>query len=149
MNPTPPLPTVQRRPSALQIAWRAAWAAAMIALALGGLPGHAAEETEVPPTPDQAYALALEAQTDKDYAGMLQWLRTSAAAGFVPAQELLGIALLGGPALFGNAVRREPCEAHAWFVRAADEGSEIGRMHRDLMNRQLRGRRCEGEGGAC
>lgn len=89
-----------------------------------------------------ALALALEAQTEKDYRATLRWLRTSAEAGFRPAQEMLGMALLGGPALFGNAVQRQPCEALDWFIRAADQGSEIGRAHRNLLNRQPLGWRC-------
>ena len=58
----------------------------------------------VPLTPEQRFALALEAQTEEALIGaMSRRLRTSAEAGFRPAQEMLGMALLGGPALFGNS----------------------------------------------
>lgn len=127
--------------ASLRIGWRCAWVAATVALALTSIPAVAGEAA-VPLTPEQRFALALEAQTEKDYRAMLRWLRTSAEAGFRPAQEMLGMALLGGPALFGNAVQRQPCEALGWFIRAADQGSEIGRAHRNLLNRQPLGRRC-------
>ncbi|MBT2323493.1 sel1 repeat family protein [Variovorax paradoxus] len=124
-----------------RIGWRCAWVAAMVAIALASTPAPA-RDAALALTPEQRFALALEAQTEKDYRAMLGWLRSSAAAGFLPAQEMLGMALLGGPALFGNAVERRPCEALSWFVRAADQGSEIGRAHRNLLNRQPVGRRC-------
>jgi TPR repeat protein len=128
--------------ASLRIGWRCAWVAATVAIALASMPTGAAGNAAVPLTPEQRFALALEAQTAKDYHAMLRWLRTSAEAGFRPAQEMLGMALLGGPALFGNAVQRQPCEALEWFIRAADQGSEIGRAHRNLLNRQPLGRRC-------
>lgn len=133
--------TRSERPATLRIGWRCAWGAATVAIALASNPAVAGEAA-LPLTPEQRFALALEAQTEKDYRTMLRWLRTSAQAGFRPAQEMLGIALLGGPALFGSAVQRQPCEALGWFIRAADQGSEIGRAHRDLLNRQPLGRRC-------
>jgi TPR repeat protein len=128
-------------PATLRIGWRCAWVAATVAIALTSIPAVAGEAA-VPLTPEQRFALALEAQTGKDYPAMLRWLRGSAEAGFRPAQEMLGMALLGGPALFGNTVQRQPCEALDWFIRAADQGSEIGRAHRNLLNRQPLGRRC-------
>jgi TPR repeat protein len=127
--------------ASLRIGWRCAWVAATVAIALTSIPAVAGEAAALL-TPEQRFALALEAQTEKDYRAMLRWLRTSAEAGFRPAQEMLGMALLGGPALFGNAVQRQPCEALDWFIRAADQGSEIGRAHRNLLNRQPLGRRC-------
>jgi TPR repeat protein len=129
-------------PATLRIGWRCAWGAATTAIALSSMPAGAGGNPAVPLTPEQRFALALEAQTGRDYDAMLRWLRASAEAGFRPAQEMLGMALLGGPALFGSAVQRQPCEALAWFIRAADQGSEIGRAHRNLLNRQPLGRRC-------
>ena len=129
-------------PATLRFGWRCACAAAAVAFALTSTPNDAGGHAAVPLTPEQHFALALEAQTDKDYPAMLRWLRGSAEAGFRPAQEMLGMALLGGPALFGNTVERRPCEALDWFIRAADQGSEIGRAHRNLLNRQPLGRGC-------
>jgi hypothetical protein len=131
-------------PARLRIGWRCAWVAATMAIALTSVRTGAGGPAAVPLTPEQRFALALEAQTEKDYGAMLRWLRASAESGFRPAQEMLGMALLGGPALFGNSVQRQPCEALDWFIRAADQGSEIGRAHRNLLNRQPLGRRCSG-----
>lgn len=125
-----------------RIGGRCAWVAASIALALGGVPHGARGETAMPLTPEQRFSLALEAQTARDYGAMVGWLRSAAEAGHRPAQEMLGMVLLGGPTLFGAAVPRAPCEALGWFIRAADQGSEIGRAHRNLLNRQPAGRRC-------
>ena len=93
---------------------------ALIALAL-----HASGMAEVGGdlgpaiTPAQQYALALEAQTLGDYAGMAQWLRASARGGHAPAQRMLGMALIGGPALYGSAVPADLCEGRLWLLRAA------------------------------
>ncbi|MGY6270760.1 sel1 repeat family protein [Achromobacter denitrificans] len=69
--------------------------------------------------PAQQYALALEAQTLGDYAGMAQWLRAAANGGHAPAQRMLGLALIGGPALYGPAVPANLCEGRHWLLRAA------------------------------
>lgn len=101
-----------------------AWPAALlIALALhssgraeanNGLPAYA--------TPVQKYALALEAQTQGDYPAMLAWLRAAAREGHAPAQRMLGIALLGGPALYGAGQPADLCEGRLWLLRAASQG---------------------------
>ncbi|KGD89968.1 hypothetical protein JL37_18515 [Achromobacter sp. RTa] len=70
-------------------------------------------------TPAQQYSLALEAQTLGDYAGMAQWLRAAALGGHAPAQRMLGMALIGGPALYGSAVPADLCEGRLWLLRAA------------------------------
>jgi len=72
-----------------------------------------------PIEPAQQYALALEAQTQGDYAAMLAWLRAAARADHAPAQRMLGIALIGGPALYGPAQPADLCEGRAWLLRAA------------------------------
>ena len=79
----------------------AAWCAALVAaLALHSSgPAEANGVLSAYATPVQQYALALEAQTQGDYPAMLAWLRAAARAGHAPAQRMLGIALLGGPAL--------------------------------------------------
>ena len=94
------------------------------------------------PTSDQAFELALEAQSHRDYAEMLQWLRSAAERDHRAAQEMLGVVLLQGPALFGPQVARDPCAARDWLVRAAEQGSEIGRLLRNLLNRQRAVLRC-------
>lgn len=101
-----------------------AWPAALlIALALhssgraeanNGLSAYA--------TPVQKYALALEAQTQGDYPAMLTWLRAAAREGHAPAQRMLGIALLGGPALYGAGQSVDLCEGRLWLLRAASQG---------------------------
>jgi TPR repeat protein len=70
-------------------------------------------------SPAQQYALALEAQTAGDYAGMAQWLRAAAGGGHAPAQRMLGMALIGGPALYGSVLPADLCEGRQWLLRAA------------------------------
>ncbi|KRC78569.1 hypothetical protein ASE30_26055 [Achromobacter sp. Root83] len=77
-------------------------------------------------TPAQQYALALEAQTQGDYAAMLTWLRAAAHAGHVPAQRMLGVVLIGGPALYGPAQRADLCEGRQWLLRAARQNKGQG-----------------------
>lgn len=123
----------------LQLGARALWAALTMGLACTTA---GADRPPAEPSREQAYALALEAQTGRDYPAMLQWLRQAAAQGLVPAQELLGVVLLGGPQLLGPTMDAAPCEALAWFRQAADQGSGTGRLHRDLLQRQAFGARC-------
>lgn len=73
-------------------------------------------------TPAQKYALALEAQTLGDYPAMLTWLRAAAREGHAPAQRMLGIALVGGPALYGAGQPADLCEGRQWLLRAASQG---------------------------
>ncbi|MCY1524688.1 hypothetical protein D9M68_596330 [compost metagenome] len=93
---------------------------ALIALALHAS-GSAEADSSLGPalSPAQQYALALEAQTLGDYAGMAQWLRAAARGGHAPAQRMLGMALIGGPALYGPAVPADLCEGRRWLLRAA------------------------------
>lgn len=85
-------------------------------------------------TPAQQYGLALEAQTEQDHAALLYWLRASASAGHLPAQELLGVVLLGGPVLYGDGMSADPCEARHWLGQAALNGS-VASMPRALVGR--------------
>lgn len=104
--------------------WRGA-AARWPALALIALALHASGMAEArtglgsPITPAQQYALALEAQTQGDYAAMLAWLRASARDGHAPAQRMLGVVLIGGPALYGPSETADLCEGRLWLLRAA------------------------------
>ncbi len=93
---------------------------ALVALAL-----HASGVAEAnaglggPITPAQQFALALEAQTQGDHGAMLTWLRAAARADHQPAQRMLGMALIGGPALYGPSLSADLCEGRAWLLRAA------------------------------
>lgn len=101
-----------------------AWPAALlIALALHSS-GRAEANNSLSAyaTPVQKYALALEAQTQGDYPAMLTWLRAAAREGHAPAQRMLGIALLGGPALYGAGQPADLCEGRLWLLRAASQG---------------------------
>lgn len=104
--------------------WRAR-AACLPSLAAVALALHASGMAEAktglgpPIEPAQQYALALEAQTQGDYAAMLAWLRAAARADHAPAQRMLGIALIGGPALYGPSQPADLCEGRAWLLRAA------------------------------
>jgi len=93
---------------------------ALVALAL-----HASGVAEAnsglggPITPAQQFALALEAQTQGDHGAMLTWLRAAARADHQPAQRMLGMVLIGGPALYGPSLPADLCEGRAWLLRAA------------------------------
>ncbi len=94
-------------------------ALALLASALHGSGMAEASSLDPHSTPAQKYALALEAQTVGDYAAMAQWLRAAASDGHAAAQRMLGIALLGGPALYGESVRADLCEGRRWLLLAA------------------------------
>ena len=129
-------------PATLRFGWRCACAAAAVAFALTSTPNDAGGHAAVPLTPEQHFALALEAQTDKDYPAMLRWLRGSGGGGVRPPPASAGMARRGGAARGGPTRERRAGEALDWFIRAADQGSEIGRAHRNLLNRQPLGRGC-------
>ncbi|CAB3651808.1 MAG: sel1 repeat family protein [Achromobacter sp.] len=101
-----------------------AWPAALlIALALHSSGrAEASNGLSAYATPVQKYALALEAQTQGDYPAMLTWLRAAAREGHAPAQRMLGIALIGGPALYGASQPADLCEGRQWLLRAASQG---------------------------
>lgn len=93
-------------------------------------------------TNEQLFELALEAQSHREYDRMLERLNDAAQGGHRGAQELLGVVLLQGPELFGPRVPRDTCAAQRWLAKAAMQGSEVGRLQRDLMNRQRAQLRC-------
>jgi TPR repeat protein len=101
-------------------------------------------QTEVHPDAEMEFALALEAQSAREYDVMLSHLRRAAEANHMPAQELLGIALLGGETLYGPAVPREYCEAVKWFRRAHLNGSEVGTVYNTLLL-TIRYDKCRGQ----
>ena len=93
-------------------------------------------------TNEQVFELALEAQSHREYGPMLDHLNEAARRGHVGAQELLGVVLLQGPALFGPEVARDACTPREWLARAAPQGDEVCRLHLDLLNRQRGELRC-------
>jgi TPR repeat protein len=129
------LPALRRhaRPRALAACLGLALAAS--AWAAGGPHAPAATPGR---SSEQAYSLALEAQTEKRYPEMIALLREASAAGHVEAQEMLGAALLAGSALYGTQVPPSRCEAHQWFLAAARNGSALGVFYVHLLN-QTRG----------
>jgi len=60
-------------------------------------------------------------------------IRKSAYAGFVPAQFRLGVIYLVG----GQQTPKDEIEALAWFIVAAESGSEAARTYRDERTRLL------------
>lgn len=84
---------------------------------------------------EQRFQMALEAQSDRDYAGMLELLRQAATEGNAEAQEMLGMVLLTGPTLYGRAVKADRCEARQWMRRAALQGSETAKVQLAFLNR--------------
>ncbi|RUR69318.1 sel1 repeat family protein [Variovorax guangxiensis] len=84
---------------------------------------------------EQRFQLALEAQAARDYRAMLQHLRDAATDGHAEAQEMLGMVLMTGPALYGTAVKADRCEAGEWMRRAAVQGSETAKVQLTFLNR--------------
>ena len=84
---------------------------------------------------EQRFQLALEAQAARDYRGMLEHLRDAASGGHAEAQEMLGMVLMTGPALYGSAVKADRCEAGEWMRRAAVQGSETAKVQLTFLNR--------------
>lgn len=84
---------------------------------------------------EQRFQLALEAQAARDYRAMLQHLRDAATDGHAEAQEMLGMVLMTGPALYGSAVKADRCEAGEWMRRAAVQGSETAKVQLTFLNR--------------
>jgi TPR repeat protein len=86
-------------------------------------------------TVEQHYELALESQSERNYAAMLVELRFAAEQGHVQAQETLGTVFLTGSTIYGPAIRADRCEAYKWFLAAARGGSEFGRINIEYLNR--------------
>ncbi len=104
---------------------------AAVVLAAASLPALAEEFA----SPAQQYQMALEAQSTGDYGRMLAMLRKAGQADYLPAQEMLGMALLAGPALYARDVPHDRCEATDWMRRAAAQGSTLGRAHAEFLGR--------------
>ena len=110
----------------------------LMLLGCAGMVTHASAAAPEPGaaiTPEQNFQLALEAQTAREYRKMMFHLRQAAEAGNVEAQEMLGMALLVGPTLYGSAVKAGRCEAATWMRRAAAQGSDVGKHQLTFLNR--------------
>jgi TPR repeat protein len=88
-------------------------------------------------SPGQMFQMALEAQSVRDYGTMLSLLREAGGQGHLQAQEMLGMVLLVGPQLYGDAVQSDRCEATAWLRMAAAQGSIVGRQQLTFVGRVL------------
>lgn len=119
----------------------ASWSLRWRIVLAGGLCLVAALSAARPPDPrivlhaGQRYQLALEAQTARDYRTMLDELRQAAREGSAEAQEMLGMVLLAGPTLYGPAVQADRCEARAWVMKAASQGSDTAKSQLVFLNR--------------
>lgn len=109
------------------------WATVLLAFAVHGISASALANEAV--SPGQTFQLALEAQTSGHYEDMLRLLRAAAGADHLPAQEMLGMALLVGPTLYGDGVKADRCEAGQWISRALAQGSEVARYQWAFMGR--------------
>lgn len=112
---------------------RKGWAMVMLAVAMFGGSTSALATGMI--SPGQTFQLALEAQTTGHYEEMLTLLRSAATANHLAAQEMLGMALLVGPTLYGDAVKADRCEAGRWIGRALAQGSEVARYQWAFLGR--------------
>lgn len=117
----------------LSLRWRVLFSAVLLlAAALSAArPLDAGTELQA----EQRFQLALEAQAARDYRAMLEELRLAADEGHAEAQEMLGMVLMTGPALYGTAVKADRCEAGTWMRRAAAQGSETAKVQLTFLNR--------------
>lgn len=95
---------------------RKGWTTVVLAFATYATPISALANGAI--SPGQTFQLALEAQTEGHYEQMLTLLRSAGEAEHLAAQEMLGMALLVGPTLYGDAVKADRCEAGQWIRRA-------------------------------
>src|SRR5262249_44719888 len=94
-------------------------AASVLAVSAAGSGAARTRAAPLPwPSPEQSFQMALEAQSAGDFQEMLALLRKAASQGHVEAQELLGLALLVGPTLYGSGVKADRCEAGLWLRKA-------------------------------
>jgi len=117
--------------------WNVRASRTLLAVAIGATMtlAVAGETAQAPPSPEQRFQMALEAQSAREYRTMLALLREAGAAGHVQAQEMLGMVLLAGPVLYGQGIRSDRCEARHWAREAARQGSDIGAQQLHLLNR--------------
>lgn len=68
---------------------------------------------------------AIEALGDYNYPRAMPLIRQSAAEGNMRAQEMLGLMMIHGEALYVSATHPDRAEALQWLARAAGQGSEV------------------------
>ena len=112
---------------------RKGWATLVLAFATYATPISALANGAI--SPGQTFQLALEAQTEGHYEQMLTLLRSAGESDHLAAQEMLGMALLVGPTLYGDAVKADRCEAGQWIGRALAQGSEVARYQWAFLGR--------------
>ena len=116
-------------------AWRGLAVLLLGAAAWSAQPGAARAQPPLSASPAQQFQMALEAQSVRDYPAMLSLLRQAGEAGYLPAQEMLGLVLLAGGTVYGDAVPADRCEAGQWLRRAAAQGSEDARRQWRFLQR--------------
>jgi len=123
----------RRSPSTLLLTWKGLVAVIAVASLLCSGSGH--EDSVKATSPSNAYVQAIANGKHGDYGAMLRQLRAAARQGDVQSQELLAVALLGGPAGFryGGPTGQQTCEAVRWLDAAAIQGSRIGQAYVELM----------------
>jgi len=114
---------------------RTYWVVVLLGCAVYGMSASTSALANGSVSPGQTFQLALEAQTNGHYDEMLTLLRSAAGANHLPAQEMLGMALLVGPTLYGDGVKADRCEAGQWIRRALAQGSDVARYQWAFMGR--------------
>jgi TPR repeat protein len=118
----------------LSLRWRVVLSGVLLLVAALSA-AHPSSNAGVELQSEQRFQLALEAQAARDYRSMLEELRQAATEGHAEAQEMLGMVLMTGPALYGTAVKADRCEAGIWMRRAAVQGSETAKVQLTFLNR--------------
>lgn len=119
-----------RRFTTLHYGFLAACSAALSATVISP-----ATAQEVSISPGQRYQLALEAQAERNYTGMLTHLRQAANEGEAQAQATLAMTLLAGQTLYGDAIQIDRCEALYWARKAATDGNAFARGQLVFLSR--------------
>lgn len=74
---------------------------------------------------NDSLAQAIEALGDYNYPKAIPLIRISAEQGNMHAQEMLGLMLIHGEALYASAIEPDRAEALHWLAKAAENGSVI------------------------
>jgi TPR repeat protein len=128
------MPSELNQITGLSLRWRVLLSGVLL-LAAALSAAHPSSNAGVELQSEQRFQLALEAQAARDYRSMLEELRQAATEGHAEAQEMLGMVLMTGPALYGTAVKADRCEAGMWMRRAAVQGSETAKVQLTFLNR--------------
>jgi TPR repeat protein len=128
------MPSELNQITGLSLRWRVLLSGVLLLVAALSA-AHPSSNAGVELQSEQRFQLALEAQAARDYRSMLEELRQAATEGHAEAQEMLGMVLMTGPALYGTAVKADRCEAGIWMRRAAVQGSETAKVQLTFLNR--------------